>query len=202
MFIIVAAMFTVLTCFALLVPTSSFEVSFMHLPCYLVSLTISLQWAICMQRVGADLSKVKQLLKYAVSCNKPMVTSSDNDDVTNTCDVNLHVLDTAIGAYRTVCDTYRLVNEYYGVHIVCSMTVLIFRELKNPYLIWYCTVTKNAPFAEVCSDFRYNYVILLTVTEFLLITTITAISNSIENKVRILLSFYVPLFYCYILKTY
>lgn len=180
-FVIILTTLTVLLCYITMSFSPSGTYSVVNAFRYLVALSVTLQWALCMQYIDRDLSKVTKLLKSVVTRSK---SSSDDTDTR----VSLNDWDNAIRAYRMVADNFCLVGDYYGVHTMCSVALSTFRIIRNPYMLWYCSVVAK-PVISACFDFRYKLVVLLSICDFLTMVTEAAVCGSIDKKVRIVNDF-------------
>lgn len=135
---------------------------------YVIALSVTLQWSVCMESLELDLSKVRKLLKSAVDCD---------------------VLDTAVRGYRTVVDNYRITADHFGVYNLYSTCLLVLRAVKNPYLIWLCCVTKKAHLYEFC-DAQLSVIVSMTIFDCIAFVVKAVICSQVESKVRLSLSLY------------
>ena len=94
----------------------------------IVVLLIRLQWSLCMHRVDERISNVKRLVTTVLRPN------CSNGSIGST--TNLDKVDTIAAVYRTVADSRRSLDEYFGVHMAFNVCTTLFVIVTSFYLSW------------------------------------------------------------------
>lgn len=172
----------------------TFHYNFHLLTCMhcVVAMTMSLQWALSMHNLDTQFAKLKGLMKNMLKSSSCTILTATNDDPAsvnkenNSCSDNsssmgaicFEKVDAVINVTRTLAEKYRLVNQYYGVHMGYYVSGLVYQVVKHAYGIWYCVAYRH-----LCDDVS-NFIRSMTaICNLVTIIILATISDSANKKV-------------------
>ena len=91
--------------------------------------------------------------------------------------LNIGKLDNIIEVYRLLTEKHRNVTEYYGVHIVCNVSIMLLSVLLTAYFCW-------IQFLSNKGSVDNYYVLTKVIIDLVNIAIISSIGESADVQVR------------------
>lgn len=140
------------------------------------------QWSLCMHHLehrALNLQgAVKTILEPIRGNVFPLIKEIRDSNTKNEKHMNLKKFDTFISEYRLLADQHRIINDYYGVHLMLHVSVTVYCLLLVWYRSWFC-----ANKSTKCHQDDQSYLVIHALIELAGITLTALISESASQKV-------------------
>lgn len=146
-----------------------------------VSFCVTLQWSICMYHMDDNLDKIKCLLDNVLQPKIPNLECDFRSRVQIIHDerkfLDMERFDRVIGVYRMLAKKHRLLGEYYGLHILLSLSLLQYGSILLTYVTWFCIVKLHVHYWNI------HFLVVIVLNSLGTILLITIICESARKKV-------------------
>lgn len=148
----------------------------------LIVTSLLCQWSLCMHHLEQRALKLQVVVKTVLEPMRrnvfSLIKEKENRNIKKEKRMNLKRFDTFISEYRFLADQHRIINDYYGVHLMLHVSVTVYCLLLVWYGSWVCAIITTKCYHDVQS-----YLLIRAFTDLTGITLTALISESASQKV-------------------